>query len=102
MRERAAPGAECCVPQRLRSGEEGDPTSALTGSAKDLAGAFDADDLLSRAHPDRLAATATEALRLRPTDRIDITAAYELADTDTALQRLAAGGSRGTAIVRIG
>lgn len=59
--------------------------------------------LLSQTHPERLAATAAEALRLLADGRIhiDITAEYELADVDTALQHLAAGGSRGKAIVRI-
>ncbi|MFI8963423.1 zinc-binding alcohol dehydrogenase family protein [Streptomyces sp. NPDC053493] len=61
-------------------------------------------NLLSRTHPERLAASATEALRLLA-DRqvhIDISAAYELADVPTAIRRLAAGGTRGKAVVRIG
>ncbi|MER8035397.1 quinone oxidoreductase family protein [Streptomyces hydrogenans] len=60
--------------------------------------------LLSRTHPERLAAGATEALRLL-TDRrirIDVSAEYELADVPTAIQRLAAGGTRGKTVIRIG
>ncbi|MFF0479514.1 zinc-binding alcohol dehydrogenase family protein [Streptomyces sp. NPDC004284] len=61
-------------------------------------------NLLSRTHPERLAAGAAEALRLI-TDRqvrIDISAEYELAEVPTAIQRLAAGGTRGKTVIRIG
>ncbi|MFD9246017.1 zinc-binding alcohol dehydrogenase family protein [Streptomyces sp. NPDC059556] len=61
-------------------------------------------NLLSRTHPERLAAGAAKALRLL-TDRqvhIDISAEYELAEVPTAIQRLAAGGTRGKAVIRIG
>ncbi|WP_426364709.1 quinone oxidoreductase family protein [Streptomyces sp. E-08] len=61
-------------------------------------------NLLSRTHPERLAASAAEALRLLA-DRqvhIDISAEYGLADVPTAIRRLAAGGARGKAVIRIG
>lgn len=60
--------------------------------------------LLSRTHPDRLAASATEALGMvaRGEVHIDIGAEYELADVPDAIARLAAGGTRGKAIVRVG
>ncbi|MEU2072741.1 zinc-binding alcohol dehydrogenase family protein [Streptomyces sp. NPDC013489] len=60
-------------------------------------------NLLSRTHPERLAAAAAEALRLLADERIriDISAEYELADVPTALQRLAAGGTRGRTVIRI-
>lgn len=60
-------------------------------------------NLLSTTHPERLAASAHEALKLL-TDgrvRIDITAEYQLADLDTAIQRLADGATRGKSILRI-
>ncbi|MFC9398724.1 zinc-binding alcohol dehydrogenase family protein [Streptomyces sp. NPDC057027] len=61
-------------------------------------------NLLSRTHPERLAAGAAEALRLLADRqiRIDISAEYELADVPAAIQRLAAGGTRGKAVIRIG
>ncbi|MFD7136380.1 zinc-binding alcohol dehydrogenase family protein [Streptomyces sp. NPDC059894] len=61
-------------------------------------------DLLSRTFPERLAETAGEAMRLVRDGRvrIDITATYEPADLDTAVERLAAGGTRGKSVVRIG
>ncbi|MFF3606811.1 zinc-binding alcohol dehydrogenase family protein [Streptomyces sp. NPDC002463] len=61
-------------------------------------------NLLSRTHPERLAAGAAEALRLLADRqiRIDISAEYELADVPAAVQRLAAGGTRGKAVIRIG
>ncbi|MFF0433935.1 zinc-binding alcohol dehydrogenase family protein [Streptomyces sp. NPDC004327] len=61
-------------------------------------------NLLSRTHPERLAASAAEALRLL-TDRqvhIDISAEYELAEVPAAIRRLAAGGTRGKTVIRIG
>lgn len=61
-------------------------------------------NLLSRTHPERLAAAATEALRLLADGnvRIDISAEYELSDAPTAVERLAAGGARGKTVIRIG
>ncbi|MEU5990864.1 zinc-binding alcohol dehydrogenase family protein [Spirillospora sp. NPDC047418] len=60
-------------------------------------------NLLSNTHPERLAASAHRALELL-TDgqvRIDITAEYQPADLDTAIQRLADGATRGKSILRI-
>ncbi|GAB3984749.1 zinc-binding dehydrogenase [Actinoallomurus acanthiterrae] len=60
-------------------------------------------NLLSETHPDRLADSARQALRLVADGQvhIDITAEYEPADLDTAIQRLADGESRGKSILRI-
>ncbi|MFE1230432.1 zinc-binding alcohol dehydrogenase family protein [Streptomyces sp. NPDC058745] len=60
--------------------------------------------LLSRTAPERLAASAVEALRLLSDGRarIDVAAVYEPADLDAAVQRLAAGGTRGKHLVRFG
>ncbi|GAA0281004.1 zinc-binding dehydrogenase [Actinomadura nitritigenes] len=60
-------------------------------------------NLLSETHPERLAASAQQALKLL-TDgqvRIDITAQYEPAELDTAIQRLADGATRGKSILQI-
>ncbi|MEV5573299.1 zinc-binding alcohol dehydrogenase family protein [Spirillospora sp. NPDC052269] len=60
-------------------------------------------NLLSQTHPERLAASAQQALKLVAEGQvhIDITAEYEPADLDTAIQRLANGGARGKTILRI-
>ncbi|GAA4639561.1 zinc-binding dehydrogenase [Actinoallomurus vinaceus] len=60
-------------------------------------------NLLSETHPDRLADSARQALRLVADGRvhIDITTEYEPADLETAIQRLADGETRGKSIVRI-
>ncbi|MEU6749374.1 zinc-binding alcohol dehydrogenase family protein [Spirillospora sp. NPDC046719] len=60
-------------------------------------------NLLSQTHPERLAASARRALRLLTDGQvhIDITAEYEPADLDTAIQRLANGATRGKTILRI-
>ncbi|MEV1168810.1 zinc-binding alcohol dehydrogenase family protein [Nonomuraea sp. NPDC049784] len=60
-------------------------------------------NLLSQTHPGRLADSARRALRLVADGRIhiDITAEYEPADLDTAIQRLANGATRGRSILRV-
>lgn len=60
-------------------------------------------NLLSQTHPERLAASARQALKLLVEGRIriDITAEYEPADIDTAIQRLTDGSARGKTILRI-
>ncbi|WP_433182363.1 quinone oxidoreductase family protein [Actinoallomurus sp. CA-150999] len=60
-------------------------------------------NLLSQTHPERLADSARQALRLVADGQvhIDITAEYEPADLDTAIQRLADGETRGKSILRI-
>ncbi|MDR8411247.1 zinc-binding alcohol dehydrogenase family protein [Nonomuraea sp. 3-1Str] len=60
-------------------------------------------NLLSQTHPERLADSATRALRLLADRkvRVDVTAEYEMSDLDTAIQRLAEGGTHGKSIVRI-
>ncbi|WP_433237981.1 quinone oxidoreductase family protein [Streptosporangium sp. CA-135522] len=60
-------------------------------------------NLLSQTHPERLADSATTALRLLAdhTVRVDVTAEYEMSDLDAAIQRLAEGGTHGKSIVRI-
>jgi len=60
-------------------------------------------NLLSQTDPERLGRSAERAMALvaEGTVRLEITAEYELADTDTAIANLAAGGSRGKSIVRI-
>ncbi|WP_431683110.1 quinone oxidoreductase family protein [Kitasatospora sp. KL5] len=59
--------------------------------------------LLSRTDPVRLAAGAARALALVADGsvRIDITAEYELADVETAIDHLASGATRGKSVVRI-
>ncbi|MEV0402784.1 zinc-binding alcohol dehydrogenase family protein [Actinoallomurus sp. NPDC050550] len=61
-------------------------------------------NLLSQTNPDRLADSARQALRLVADGQvhIDITAEYEPADLETAIQRLADGETRGKSILRIG
>jgi NADPH2:quinone reductase len=61
-------------------------------------------NLLSQTHPERLADSARTALRLVADGkiRVDITAEYELAELDRAIQRLADGQTHGKSIVRIG
>ncbi|MFJ7587597.1 zinc-binding alcohol dehydrogenase family protein [Streptomyces sp. NPDC097617] len=60
-------------------------------------------NLLSRTHPERLADSARQALRLVADGsvRVDITAAYELADLATAVQRLAEGTTHGKSVLRV-
>ncbi|MFI7129497.1 zinc-binding alcohol dehydrogenase family protein [Nonomuraea sp. NPDC050153] len=60
-------------------------------------------NLLSRTHPDRLADSARQALRMMASGQVgpDITAEYEMADLGKAVERLANGGTRGKSIVRI-
>ncbi|MEV0237049.1 zinc-binding dehydrogenase [Nonomuraea sp. NPDC050786] len=60
-------------------------------------------NLLSQTHPERLADSARRALEAVAEGqvRIDITAEYEPADLDTAVQNLAGGATRGKSIVRI-
>lgn len=59
--------------------------------------------LLQRTHPERLADSASRALRLVADGRVrvDITAEYEMADLATAVERLAAGATHGKSILRI-
>jgi NADPH:quinone reductase len=61
-------------------------------------------NLLGQTHPERLADSARTALRLVAAGeiRVDVTAEYELAELDRALQRLADGQTHGKSIVRIG
>jgi NADPH2:quinone reductase len=60
-------------------------------------------NLLSQTHPDRLADSARQALRLLADGqvRVDITAEYEPADLGTAIQRLATGATKGKSVLRI-
>ncbi|MEU8119594.1 zinc-binding alcohol dehydrogenase family protein [Spirillospora sp. NPDC049024] len=60
-------------------------------------------NLLSQTHPERLADSARQALRLVVDGQvsIDITAEYEAADLDTAVQRLADGAVHGKSVLRI-
>ncbi|MFQ6393947.1 quinone oxidoreductase family protein [Nocardia sp. KC 131] len=61
-------------------------------------------NLLSQTHPEQLADSARRALELvaEGTVRIDITAEYELADVETAIDALADGTTHGKSIIRIG
>ncbi|QTE02991.1 quinone oxidoreductase family protein [Streptomyces cyanogenus] len=60
-------------------------------------------DLLSRTHPERLADSARHALRAMTQGdvRPDITAEYEMADIEEALERLAEGKTYGKSILRV-
>jgi NADPH2:quinone reductase len=60
-------------------------------------------DLLGRAHPERLAASAHAALERVAVGglRVDIGAEYELADLATAVQSLGAGATLGKSVVRV-
>ncbi|MEV4000580.1 zinc-binding dehydrogenase [Actinomadura sp. NPDC049753] len=60
-------------------------------------------NLLSQTHPERLADSASMALRLLADRKVqvDVTAVYEMADLDTAIQRLADGGTNGKSVLRI-
>jgi len=61
-------------------------------------------NLLGQTHPERLADSARTALRFVAAGeiRVDVTAEYELAELDRAIQRLADGQTHGKSIVRIG
>lgn len=60
-------------------------------------------NLLSQTRPERLARSAARALALvaEGAVRLNITAEYELADTETAIANLADGSTQGKSIVRI-
>ncbi|ETK31142.1 oxidoreductase [Microbispora sp. ATCC PTA-5024] len=60
-------------------------------------------NLLAATHPERLAASVREAIRAVAESRVrvDVTAEYDLADVETAVQRLADGTSRGKTVVRV-
>ncbi|MFA6299964.1 MAG: zinc-binding alcohol dehydrogenase family protein [Nocardioides sp.] len=60
-------------------------------------------NLLSQTDPERLAESASRALRFVAAGdvRIDVTAEYEMAELATAIERLAQGNTRGKSIVRI-